>query len=70
MGVAAAKGLSPRVIGVDDELAWAEIDIVFNDKSGLEILFGVWGSNLALGNGNLCLLLGFQDLVELLTALF
>lgn len=70
MRVAAAEGLSPRVLGVDDEFAWAEIDIVLNDKSSLEILFRVRGSNLALGNGNLCLLLRFQDLVELFAALF
>lgn len=68
MRVAAVEGPFPWIKGVD-EFAGAEVDIVFDDKTCLEILFWVRGSNLALSDGNLCLLLCFEDLVELPTTL-
>jgi hypothetical protein len=66
--VAAVEGSFPWIVGID-EFTGAKIDIVLDDESCLEILLGVWRSNLALGGGNLCLLLCFEDLVELPTTL-
>lgn len=58
------------VLGVGEQSARTEIDIVFDNEARFEIVFGIRGSDLDLTDCQVGPLLGFEYFVQLSSALF